>query len=391
MHKKQKEQNLLGAGWQPLNRDIDLYYLWQTWSNNPWELSHRTLDLFSYLADATGRENYSWLANFFNLFYEDTREKFDDFWNYITPEPIAPDAQYKDILYIETPAVQAISRDLIPIEHVLQRLQEITVFKVLDFLGRPDIITQYCTGRYFYYPPERFVSWNRLKNVGDILAYWSEHETWLSITPLYSAQRERRYTLLAKNLAPIVNKVTYNLAIMLSGYQSRIGQVHSQFEIRTFSADIQNFTDIVQQAILDENQLAVLVHGNPGTGKTVWTQAVAKEILVPLGYMIFILDHDAVENFVPPSYLERICIIINEADNLAPDRSTEAAKNNNKTEHILSLLDGTLYQSVIDESGIQAQQKMVVLMTCNTTERLDPAILRKGRVDLIYEFTQQFV
>jgi len=113
--------------------------------------------------------------------------------------------------------------------------------------------------------------------------------------------------------------------------------------------------------------------------------------LVPLGYVIFILDHDAVENFVPPSYLERICIIINEADNLAQDRASEAAQRSNKTEHILSLLDGTLYQSVLEESGIQAQQKLVVLMTCNTTERLDPAVLRKGRVDLMYEFSQRFV
>ena len=83
--------------------------------------------------------------------------------------------------------------------------------------------------------------------------------------------------------------------------------------------------------------------------------------------------------------------IINEADNLAQNRANIAAQSNNKTEHILSLLDGTLYQSVIDEAGIQAQQKLVVLMTCNTTERLDPATLRKGRVDLIYEFTQRFV
>ena len=119
-----------------------------------------------------------------------------------------------------------------------------------------------------------------------------------------------------------------------------------------------------------------------------WVELI---MLGGLGYVIFILDHDAVENFVPPSYLQRICIIINEADNLAQNRSTEAAQRNSKTEHILSLLDGTLYQSVIDEAGVQAQQKLVVLMTCNTTERLDPAVLRKGRVDLTYEFTCQFV
>jgi ATP-dependent Zn protease len=103
------------------------------------------------------------------------------------------------------------------------------------------------------------------------------------------------------------------------------------------------------------------------------------------------LDHDAFENFVPPTYLERICIIINEADNLAQNRADEVAQYNNKTEHILSLLDGTLYQSVIDETGVQMQQSLVVLMTCNTTERLDPAMLRKGRVDLMYEFTERFV
>ena len=83
----------------------------------------------------------------------------------------------------------------------------------------------------------------------------------------------------------------------------------------------------------------MLVHGEPGTGKTVWTQALAREVLVPLGYVIFILDHDAISNFVPPSYLERICIIINEADNLAQDRSSEVAQYSNKTEHILSLFD----------------------------------------------------
>jgi len=69
----------------------------------------------------------------------------------------------------------------------------------------------------------------------------------------------------------------------------------------------------------------------------------------------------------------------------------EVAQWNNKTEHILSLLDGTLYQSVIDDTGIKAQQQLVVLMTCNTTERFDPAMLRKGRVELTYEFVHRFV
>jgi ATP-dependent Zn protease len=202
---------------------------------------------------------------------------------------------------------------------------------------------------------------------------------------------KRQYTISAPDLAPLISKATYDVAVILSGYKSRVGKINSEYPIRSFSAEIQSFTDRVQQAILSEQQVAVLINGEPGTGKTVWTQSIAKEVLMPLGYVIFILDHDAVENFVPPSYLERICLIINEADNLAKNRALESAQENSKTEHILGLLDGTLYQSVIDEAGIHLQQKLVVLMTCNTTDRMDPALLRKGRVDFTYEFVHKFV
>ncbi len=386
---KSPNKDLLGAGWRPLNRDFDGNYLWHLVCNDPWELTQKALDVASDIADALGRHQYSWWANVLNVFSENTRYEINEFWNYITPEPLAPDYRYKDVLSIQTPVQQIVTRDSIPIDYLLNRLQEITVFKVLDLLGKPDIITQYYLERYFYYPVERFTNWENLETIGTVSAYWSKQQVWLQIQ---SYDRGKRiYTLIAKNIAPLVNKATYNLAVILSGYKSRVGQINSQYQIRTFPADIQSFTDTVQQAILDQNQLAVLVQGEPGTGKTVWTQAVAKEILMPLGYVIFILDHDAVEHFVPPSYLEQICIIINEADNLAQNRASEAAQRTNKTEHILSLLDGTLYQSVIEENGIHTQQKLVVLMTCNTTERLDPAILRKGRVDLIYEFIHRFV
>ncbi len=336
-----------------------------------------------------GRNHYTWWANLLNVASDNTRYEFEKYWNYVTPEPLAPDHRYKDILATETPIVQFVSRNSIPIDYVLNRLQEISVIRVLQLLGRPDVITQYYMERDFYFPPEKFVSWERLDVVNTVYAYWAEHDIWLQIDP-YDRGR-RQYTLMAKKLAPLVNKATYDLAVMLSGYQSRVGKVHSQFDIKSFPDEIQNFSDSVQHSILNQKQLAVLVHGEPGTGKTAWTQAVAKEILVPLGYVIFILDHDAIANFVPPTYLERICIIINEADNLAQNRAYEVAQYNNKTEHILSLLDGTLYQSVIDDSGVQMNQRLVVLMTCNTTERLDPAMLRKGRVDLMCEFTKRFV
>lgn len=382
-------QNLLTSGWRPFHRELDWGFLGELLHNDTQELTQKSFNLASSFAKVLGRNNYAWWANLLSVVSEDTRYEVEKFWNYITPDPQSPDHRYKDILSTETPIVQFVSRSSIPIDYVLNRLQEITVLRVLKLLDCPDIITQYYLERDFYFPVEKFVSWERLEVINTVYAYWSKYDTWLQIE---SYERGRRYySLMSTNISPLINKATYDLAVMLSGYQSRVGKVHSQYLIRSFPADIQNFTDTVQQAILTQNQLAIVVHGEPGTGKTVWTQAVAKEIIVPLGYVVFILDHDAISNFVPPNYLERICIIINEADNLAQNRASEVAQYNNKTEHILGLLDGTLYQSIIDDSGIQMKQKLVVLMTCNTTERLDPAMLRKGRVDLIYEFTERFV
>jgi ATPase family associated with various cellular activities (AAA) len=387
--KNTQNRGLLGAGWRPLPRQFEWDFLLHLVSNDSSELAQKTLKVASSVADALGRNYYAWWANILNVFSENTRYELDEFWNYITPEPPVPDHRYGEVLCVEVPVSPAVTRNSIPINYVLNRLEETTVFKVLGLLGKPELITQYYIDRHFYFPPSRFVSWERLEVIGTVFAHWSEHQVWLQVENLGKGRRQ--YTLIAKNIAPLISKATYNLAVMLSGYQSRVGQVQSKFPIRTFPDDIQSFTDTVQQAILDQNQLAVLVNGKPGTGKTAWTQAVAKEILMPLGFVIFILDHDAVENFVPPSYLERICLIINEADNLAQNRASVTAQQSSKTEHILSLLDGTLYQSVMDESSIQNQQKLVVLMTCNTTERLDPAILRKGRVDFTYEFYRCFV
>jgi len=384
-----QHRGLLGSGWRPLNRQVEWGYLLHLLLNDTEELVQQTLDITSDIADALGRKDYPWWANLFNVFSENTRYELDEFWEYITPNLPEPNRRDKETLKIETPLSQQVSRDNIPIDFVLKQLQEIAVLKILDVLGRPDLITQEYQERNFYYPLDRFTRWDRLEVLGTVYAHWNQPQIWLELSS--SERGKRTYTLIANDLGSWANKATYNLAIMLSGYQSRVGQVQSQFAIRQFPPEIQSFTDTVQEAIFNQQRLAVLVCGAPGTGKTAWTQAVAKEILVQLGYVIFILDRDGVENFVPPSYLERVAIILNEADNLAQNRASEVAQRSGTTEHILSLLDGTLYQSVVDESGRRSQQRLVVLMTCNTTERLDPALLRKGRVDLTCEFTHQFV
>ncbi|MGL5081450.1 MAG: AAA family ATPase [Microcoleaceae cyanobacterium] len=380
----------MGTGWRPLNREVDLEFLTHLLTHDTQELTQKTLDAVSVLANTLGRQDYAWWANIMKLFSEDTRYDVESFWNYITPAPPVPSRFHQEKLVTETPLTPVINRNSIPIDEVLKQLQETTVLKILETLGRPDSITQYYLDRYFYYPCDHFINWKNIAVFGVAYAYWSEYNIWLQIE-IGQQQNKYWYILLAEDISSLTSKATYNLAVIVSGYQSRVGQIASQFSLGEFPQDIQNFTDSVEQAILDQSRLAALVHGEPGTGKTAWTQAIAKEILAPLGYVIFILDHDAVENFVPPNYLQQICLIINEADNLAKNRALEVAQNNSKTERILSLLDGTLYQSIINVNGIASEQKLVILMTCNTTERFDPAMLRKGRIDLICEFTHRFV
>ncbi len=382
-------QNLLSTGWKPLYRQLDPVYVWDLLSRDPLEMAQKALDVCSDVADTLGRQQYAWWANMMQIFSEDLRYEMGEFWDYITPPPTGPNHTYKDVLSAVSPVDYDISRDRIPIAYVLSRLEDVTVQKVLQLLGRPTQITQSFMERNFYYPVERFTDWEQLEILGIVSAYWQEKDLWLQIRN--TDRTHRRFTIIGKDLSSWVNKATHNLAVMLSGYQCRIGQVQSPFPLDSFPTDIQGFSDQVQQSILTHQNLAVLAHGVPGTGKTAWTQAIAREVLVPLGYVIFILDHDAVQNFVPPSYLERICLIINEADNLAQDRGSDFGRSSTKTEHILSLLDGTLYQSVVDESMPPLKQRLVVLMTCNTTERMDPALLRRGRVDLTHEFAHIFV
>ncbi|MBR8831903.1 MAG: hypothetical protein N5P05_002600 [Chroococcopsis gigantea SAG 12.99] len=384
-------QNLLGSGWRPLSREFDINYFGGLLINDTEKVFHKSLDLVSDFADVLGRNHYSWWANLVGMFSENMQYEVNEFWDYITPPLNLYDNRDQRILTVETPVKNLSDRDTIAINYALNRLEELILFKVLDLLAEPDLIIQEFADRTYHYPVQQFRGWQKLEILGTVTALWKK-EGGVRLVINAAQGGKTYYNLWAKDdISRAIEKASYNLSALVSGYQTRVGKLASTYPISSFPEDIQAFSDAVQEAVFNQNRLAVLVQGVPGTGKTAWTQAIAQEILTPLGYVVFILDHEAVENFMPPNYLEKVCLIINEADNLAQDRSRDTAQNNTKTEHILSLLDGTLYQSVIDESNPYPTQKLVILMTCNTTERLDPAFLRKGRVDLTYEFTHRYV
>src|SRR6476646_9742668 len=102
-YREPQSRGLLGAGWRPLNRDLDWGYLFHLLANDTREISQKTLGVMSDIADAMGRNEYTWWANLLNVFSDNTRYELDEFWNYITPEPPTPDYRYKDVLNTETP------------------------------------------------------------------------------------------------------------------------------------------------------------------------------------------------------------------------------------------------------------------------------------------------
>jgi hypothetical protein len=47
----QHNKGLLASGWRPLNRDLDWEFLWNIVVNDPWNLTKRTVDFASDVAD----------------------------------------------------------------------------------------------------------------------------------------------------------------------------------------------------------------------------------------------------------------------------------------------------------------------------------------------------
>jgi hypothetical protein len=384
------EQELLQAGWRPVERPFNWEFFAQTCQRDFWGVCQRSLGIANTLICGLGDTRLEWWAKPFQLCSPEIMRQGECFWQYITPSSSLGSQRYAQNLSVEVPLMRLqYAHEAQSIDYLFLLLRERIIFTALDYLGTPDQIVLRAFDRTYSYPVERFQDWDALEVQQVVHAYWSEADIWLRIESCGTLRQE--YTLLAKDLQALITKSTFDLALILSGFQSRIGQLQSEFPIASFPPAAQQLADSVQEKVMADDRFAVLVYGETGTGKTNWTQAVAKEILVPLGYVIFILDHAAFENFSPPSFLEKVCVIVNEADNLAKDRKFAVSQTENKTERILGLMDGTLYRSVIDPNSNPAKQKLAIFFTCNTPERLDPAFLRPGRVDIICKFTHKFV
>jgi transitional endoplasmic reticulum ATPase len=145
------------------------------------------------------------------------------------------------------------------------------------------------------------------------------------------------------------------------------------------------------RAITDRKAAAsrngILLHGEPGNGKTIFAEALAGELKLP----ILKLTHSDVASRWVGERTEKIkaafdqairsqpCVFfIDEIDSFIPDRSGAATQTKEDTDVVNSLL--TLLVDI-------RKHKVVVMAATNYMDRLDGAAVREGRFDFKVEIT----
>ncbi len=145
------------------------------------------------------------------------------------------------------------------------------------------------------------------------------------------------------------------------------------------------YLDIFKNADISSPK-GILLYGPPGTGKTLLGKAVANE---SGANFISIKCSQLVSRFVGESEKEvskifkkakqsSPCVLfLDEVDSILPKR-VSGTSDSHVTERIIS-------QFLMEMDGIEVLRGVVVLAATNRIDLIDPAILRRGRFDLIFK------
>lgn len=130
----------------------------------------------------------------------------------------------------------------------------------------------------------------------------------------------------------------------------------------------------------------IILYGNPGTGKTYLAKALASESGVnfisvkgPQILSKYIGESEkAVRELFRLAKQASPCILfLDEFDSLTPKRSSNAAG--------AEVTDRVIGQFLTEMDGIEDLKGVIVLAATNRIDLIDPALLRSGRFDLIFE------
>jgi transitional endoplasmic reticulum ATPase len=130
----------------------------------------------------------------------------------------------------------------------------------------------------------------------------------------------------------------------------------------------------------------ILLYGKPGTGKTLLAKAVANESGVNfisikgpqlISRYVGESERGVRETFKTAKHAAPTILFLDEIDSLVPRRGSSST-DAHVTERVIS-------QFLTEMDGIEELKGVVVLAATNRLDLVDPAILRSGRFDLIFE------
>lgn len=130
----------------------------------------------------------------------------------------------------------------------------------------------------------------------------------------------------------------------------------------------------------------ILLYGKPGTGKTLLVKAVANESGVNfisikgpqlISRYVGESERGVRETFRTAKHAAPTILFLDEIDSLVPRRGSSST-DAHVTERVIS-------QFLTEMDGIEELKGVVVLAATNRLDLIDPAILRSGRFDLLFE------
>lgn len=129
----------------------------------------------------------------------------------------------------------------------------------------------------------------------------------------------------------------------------------------------------------------ILLHGNPGTGKSSIVQALCNEIpsdivVIHPGELWDALDEDVFRNY--RSLSRHLFVIIEDIDT----NVIEKRRTRNNTDYLKQESDPELLGKLLNYiDGLGSPDGVIWIMTTNHLEKLDPALIRPGRIDVSVE------